>query len=440
MASIGSIAIKMTADATAFIGGLEKGVRGVERFAGDVKRHLGGIVTSVPFIGGAIAAALGGGGLIEMAKSGMDHIIEMGKASARTGVAIQDMGGLILSAGGNVEALEHGMNHFNRTIGEVRAGSAEAAKKFAEMGLDAQAIAVMKPAAAWKIFAEQIKNTSNAADRAKNVQAILGKGGIELLPSLMKGAAGVEAGQARADRTGMTIDAEQLDNVKQAKLSLMEISNLITGIGIQLGAAVAPYVKIVADYFLSAAESAGNMRSNVEAVVDWIALAVAKVMDLGKYFEAAFLLARIGVEQLMSWIATGVEKIFDLLGKLPGAVGESMRNAAEFAKAYSQEVSGLAEADREKFHGLDFSGTAVKAVQDTIAKRGHGAKQAEDAADNLPLINTKMDAASAKDYFSGGAAEAAIDAQHDLQQGMANDIGQIRDAVVGFGRVGVMQV
>src|SRR5882672_5931337 len=94
------------------------------------------ILTSIPFVGGALAALpITGVGFIEFLKSGAEEILNIGREAKKLGIDVTAMSGLLLGAGDAGEALSHGFFHMERTIGSAAQGAKEAKAIFEGLGL-----------------------------------------------------------------------------------------------------------------------------------------------------------------------------------------------------------------------------------------------------------------------------------------------------------------
>jgi hypothetical protein len=275
----------LKADATELGSDLAKAASKIQGFAQSiVDRPLGiahGVLSSIPIIGGALAALpISGAGFMSWLKEGRDRILEMGKSADRLGISIKDMGALHIWAGAAAEGLEHNLGHLLRELGQVRLGSDEAANKLRKFGFDANALAEMPLLDALATIADRVKSLKSPVDQAAVAFGLMGKSGLEMLPMLRLGAEGLERAQAQAKRLGLAISPEELAGVREAAKSMREIQRTIDGLQMKLAAGLAPLVKFIADKFLDWLEGLGGVEHMADAIVDAIFKVAEVLLDV----------------------------------------------------------------------------------------------------------------------------------------------------------------
>lgn len=162
MASIGSVAVKLYADATAFTSDLDRAARKAEDFGAKVGKltsapvgaaanalnapikaidgFVGSInkaVTSIPILGHAMGSAFPAsvGGFVETIFQNIEQLAEMGRTARMAGLDVTTMAGLMSLAGSHGDELAHSLVHLNRRLGEVQL-SKSAGSDLRSLGLD----------------------------------------------------------------------------------------------------------------------------------------------------------------------------------------------------------------------------------------------------------------------------------------------------------------
>lgn len=257
--SIASLNISLTAITEPLSKGIEKAQKQIKDFADDARKAL-----SKPIVGGADGAAgaamsfadaaervtgisFSAAGAVDLLAQGfqiakqaiadsMQEIERTAMLAQTLGIATEQLIGFQHAA----EMSNIGAESFNkmlekmvRSLGEIRAGGGKgAAEALQRIGLNSQQIASMGTGPAFEAIAEAISKIENPADRAAAATAIFGKSGMELLPVLEQGKAGLAEAAAEAERLGIVfndMDAAKVmeanDAIDRLKISLKGMSN-----------------------------------------------------------------------------------------------------------------------------------------------------------------------------------------------------------------------
>jgi hypothetical protein len=215
----------------------------------ETSKGLAGVLAKLKGFGGAVAlvgAAAGGalvGALTDASKVFVDFGSEMAGLSARTGVSVEALSALSYAAGQSgvdMEGLEHGLRHMQRTLGEAAGGSKEAQAHLAQLGLTVRDLAAMTPDQQFEAIAEAISKVANPTSRAALAMEIFGRSGTELLPLLNKGAAGMEALKARAAELGLVMSGQDAAAAKEFKHHMLELETRLKMLAFKVGSLVLP--------------------------------------------------------------------------------------------------------------------------------------------------------------------------------------------------------
>ncbi len=175
-------------------------------------RAFGGALSSIFSLKGAIASAIGGGGLGLLVKQSIDAADGIAKMADRTGLsiaAVQEFTHAARQAGVTVEELESGLGFMNRRIAAGKTAYGDA-----ETGL--------------RTVADQLLATENGATRAGIAAAAFGEdAGRKLLPMLIDGAEGLNTMAAEAHRLGLVLDADLVRNAERAGDQVELLSNVV---------------------------------------------------------------------------------------------------------------------------------------------------------------------------------------------------------------------
>src|SRR5581483_6030779 len=115
----------------------------------------------------------------------------------RTGLAAETLAslrGVAKAGGGDLETLEHGLEHMQRKLVEAASGSCEAQDAFTRLGLSVEALGRLTDEQRLLAIADAMAGLRSQAERTAAAVQIFGRhGGVALAPGLAQGAAGVRA-------------------------------------------------------------------------------------------------------------------------------------------------------------------------------------------------------------------------------------------------------
>ncbi len=289
MANIGSLSLKIVANASALKSGLDAAAAQVTSFSGKIKSVMGGGVLGalggVGPVGAALAATLGlAKSLSSQFKEMSSGIASTGRGAAKLNVAVEDLSALQYAAarsGVNVETLDKALFHLARhsATGDVMKDLFEAADTFnRDDGLNKSAFAFEK----------------------------FSKAGYAMSGMLSKGTAGIKALQAEALRLGIVLSAADVAKVSAARGALAQIDAVLAGVKNKLVVAIAPAVTDLANLVLTLAPQ-------VTAAATGTADAI-----VAHYYAASV---------VVKGLATAI-------GELSAAVSVSKGGATEFGKGW----------------------------------------------------------------------------------------------------------
>jgi hypothetical protein len=198
-----------------------------------------GSMALVPLLGAATAFAASGSALLLM--------------SQRTGVAVEALSALQFSAmqtGVATEDLQMGLIKMQRTIQAAADGTRKAQESLASLGLTARDLDHMSPDKQFERIAEGLAKIPNATTRAARTLEIFGRGGAALLPLLERGAGGIAALRAEAERLGLVKTREQAEDGHRLEVAFRLARTSVMQLVTSIGGALAPLLEDVAKFLL----------------------------------------------------------------------------------------------------------------------------------------------------------------------------------------------
>jgi len=274
-----------------------------------LRGHFGNLSGSIGAVGGSISslmpalAGLGAGASLAGVFSLTEHVsqsfAELNKSAIQAGMSASQFGSLSYAArmtDVNVQSMGTGLNRLNRAIGDVASGkNKDASALFRHLGIatrDANGHMVSAGDILPRL-AEAFKNTTDPAMRARMAMALFGRGGVEMLPLLTQGAAGLEQFADASKGLRYAFSPQDRENLEAYHHSTINLSTAVTGFSNAIGAKLAPVLQPIIE----------AMTQWIATNRDWIAQGLAaKVEELAGWFKSLDIKAIS--EEFRSWGST----------------------------------------------------------------------------------------------------------------------------------------
>lgn len=391
MATIANLNVMLTAS----IGGFSATIKGAAstlQSVGGAVSEIGGKIFSLT---GLVSALAGGAGFTMLVRSSMETIAGTARLADSMGIATEKLSGLHYAskiAGVGAEELDGGLEKMLHSLGEAAAGGGEAGAAFQHLGLSAQQLAAMSPDQAFTAIAEGLKSIQNPAERTAVTMQIFGRSGAQLLPLLMKGADGIKAAQAEAERLGVTFNRLDAAKVEAANASMRRMQAVFEGAAQTLAIQLAPFIEAAANKLTEFGLSGDGAGKMVVNAFEWVLTAVAKLADYFELVKAGWYTLRgvasaaiFGTVKALAVLISGVEWLSNKLSRS----GHETHFADSFhalADSLKQETKDSFEKAGESWDKFE-KGVNASAVKQTFneirAKAEENAKAVADNADKM---------------------------------------------------------
>ncbi len=255
---------------------------------------IGGILSKVPLIGGAIAAMAGGA--VFALKSFVDEFAQLSDKSDAMGVSVDFLAQMRYAAeksGASVEQLDSGLQGFVSSLGQARAGTGRMAAFMgkATPNLLRQVKAAKSNEEAFMMLARAMDKIEDPAKRAAFAQKVLGD--ASLAPLLNRGAGGIqklreEYFKYAGSQKEAAEEAGKVDSaMKDLKASTDGIKGaLVRGLAPALGTVVGKLKEWLVghreDIAIWAKELGEKLPGAIEKIVSGIGTAISKMQAFFK--------------------------------------------------------------------------------------------------------------------------------------------------------------
>lgn len=268
----------------------------------------------------------------------------LSEVSAKTGVAVEDIGSLQFAAeqtGSSLEGLSKGIKGLLSTVNDARNGSKDATKAFDDLGLTFQTLEGLSPDQQFKVIADRIASIEDPARRSSAATAIFGKAGFELLPMLSKGSAGIQEMEDRFRQLGGEAAVKAAFGVREFGDAVVDTRVQIQAIRTEIGAAIAeailPYRKSIAE--------------TLRDVIDWIGRNKELVVGLG---AVSLAIAAVGAAVVsLGIVVSAFSKIASIAVILAGITAPEVLIIAGVLAALAAAIVLLSSGSRDAKNETD---------------------------------------------------------------------------------------
>jgi len=386
LATIGNLAIKLSAHGAGLSSGLEKAQKQLKGFASGALSTFGGLALFDLFKKGA-------GALKNFTTEGFGAIDNLNDLSQRLGVSTEFLTGLEHAAnlsGSSLEEMEIGITKLSRALGNTN--SKEVIADFARIGLNAKELADMGLEKAFDVIADRIASFGSKQEQAAAAFDVFGKASAKMLQILQEGSGGLQAFRDDAVKLGLSFDALGAGKVAKANDAIDRLKGLLTGIGRQLAIELSPFIEEAADKLTELGAGGTSFGKLMVNAMEQVALAAMKVADAFGGIEGAMLrleVAKVSIEQGIT------------LGTL-GLVGSTDKNQEQFSALMG------------RIRVLEDTGARTKQLQDFFAKlrsglggAGGGPKLGMSKLDREKIEERRAAAEKIKEEFATPAEKLA---------------------------------
>jgi hypothetical protein len=302
----------------------QKGLEGAQRQLAKFKKQSDISLASIGK-GLAVAATAAGGALAYMGKQAIDSADRISKLSQSTGLSTEALSQLEYAAdlsGVSSEALTKSLGRLSRTAADAAKGVKVSSEAFAKLGVNVKnADGSLRPTEDLLLdVADSFSKLENGAAKAALAQDLFGKAGMQLIPLLNQGRAGIKAMTDEADAFGLTVSQEAAVAAEQFNDNLTRLQAAGKGVVNQAVQQLLPTLAAITDAFVASAKNGGGL-----------SIAITGLVAVFKTLVSAGVI---------------VKSVFEQLGQVIYGVGAAVVRVAqgEFRLAKEEITSAFAQA------------------------------------------------------------------------------------------------
>ncbi|WP_085025293.1 phage tail protein [Ensifer aridi] len=260
---IGALRAVLGLDSAAFDKGLDQAQSRLAKFGPALKKGLAAAGAAAATAGAAIGLAV---------KGALDEADEMSKLSAKIGVPIEELSRLKYAAdlsGVSIEGVGNGFKKLSTNINEAATGSKSAGELFTQIGVAAtNADGTLRSSSAVLLdVAEKFAAMEDGAQKTALAVQLFGKSGLDLIPLLNGGAAGLKQMTDEADALGLTITSETGKAAEQFNDNISRLQATLTGFINQIAANLAPTLARITDVLVQVSTAFRGLSPEVQTFI-----------------------------------------------------------------------------------------------------------------------------------------------------------------------------
>lgn len=269
-AVIGALRAVLSLDSAAFEQGLSNAQRTLRNFDKRMKAIGGGLAAA-----GATLSAVGTG--VALAVRGqLDRADAFGELAEKLGVGVEALSKLDYAAkltGVSQETLATSIRRLSGTMADAMAGNEAAQKQFADLGVSiTDASGQMRSAdSVLADLSDAFAAMPDGAEKTALAVDMFGKSGADMLLMLNGGSAGLRALADEAAALGLVLDDKTVTAAGTFNETLDRIFAISEGLQMQLAAALAPTLQMIADKVLELANWFNSLSPEMKETIAQIA-------------------------------------------------------------------------------------------------------------------------------------------------------------------------
>lgn len=309
MAARSELRARISADSTQFRAEMGRVTHTAKSSAGEMARAFAGRIN--PAMLGAAGAAAGVAlltrGIREAVTATAKYGDEIGKASKRTGIGVEELQRLKHAAdlsGADISSLETATKQMANALQMAGQGSKQYVDSLRVLGLSYEQLRGQSPDEQLRRIMEALAGVKDASTRAALAQDMFGRSGTQLLPMLSSGAAGLRTMREEADKLGL-MTAKQVQAAEDFQDAMTRLGVAARSVRNDFGAVLLPTLTEIGN---ALAAVSAHARSSEVSIGHLLAL-TAGTMVPGRNPMAAEIVAGGVHESMTSFLSTLIPDI-----------------------------------------------------------------------------------------------------------------------------------
>ena len=228
--------------------------------------RLGDESNRVKVLLAGLGASLSVAGFTALIKNAIDAADEINKLSQKIGISVESLSTLRFAAqlsDVSLETLQQGIKTLSQNLSEANSGVGDGAQLFAALGIAVNtADGQMRTSEAVLLqIADVFASLDDGAVKTALAVKLFGKSGMEMIPFLNQGAAGISQLTLEAERLGLKLDSETARSAEAFNDNLTALKASGSSLGIALARDFLPELTHITNAMREAANEAGTLKA-----------------------------------------------------------------------------------------------------------------------------------------------------------------------------------
>lgn len=431
-----------------------------------VKANLEGLSTAAGKVSGVLAGlgvALSVGALVAAGKAALDTADELSKLAQKTGLSVESLSLLkpiAEQSGISMEGLAKGLQKLATAMVAAAGGASEPAAAFSRLGVSVtDAAGQLRPTEDVLLdLADAFAAMPDGAEKSALAVKLFGKSGVELIPFLNQGRAGIEVLKQKFKELGLEISGDTAKAAEKFNDTLDTVKQALQGIAMKVAEAALPALQLLADALVAVA-SHGDEIMTVLRVLGEVLVAVLAVKGVAAVaalsgalaaLKAAFMRFLPVLAAVAIWeVGRGIVNLVQDILETNRAIDELERSLARLREqdAVLKELAEngtlslktqmwlAAQAAERLTAELPATADALRAVQGAATQAGEAVRQTLEAETKKAAETVKLLASSYKQVAADikavwDARVAEIESSYKRQEAAAQNAARSESAAI----------
>lgn len=376
-----------------------------------VKGNLEGLSGAAGKLNGLLAglgAALSLGALVAAGRHALNAADDLAKLAQKTGISVESLAVLkpiAEQSGVSLEGLANGIKKLSVSMFEANAGTKEQVEVFRRLGVSVKDTAgQLRPTEAVLLdLAEAFAAMPDGAEKSALAVKIFGKSGVELIPFLNQGKAGIEALKQQFKALGLEISGDTAKAAEKFNDTLDTVKQALHGIALKVMTAALPALQQLADKLVALASHSEEIMTGLRLLGEVLVIVFA-VKGVQAVLALAASLATLKVALARLWpvmVALAAIEFGQMIGN---AIDDA--RATDQVIADSQRTLAHARLLQQSLRELAQTGAVSVKTQMALA-----AIAAEELKASLPAVGNALRGIRGAATQAGEAIRQAFEAE-----------------------------
>lgn len=259
-------------------GDLQRGLQAASQGFKNFEEKIRPVTLAMAAASGAILA-FAGLSVRSFARTGE----ELKNMATKTGFSVESLSELkfaIEGTGGSLQMLPVAFRTLSQVVTDAGMGTKQYVDILARLGISAAELKALKPEEAFFKAAEAVAGQTDAMTRAALAQDVFGRGGLELLPILEKGKAGLAAMRQEARKLGVVFTEEMVRKAELVDDSMDRLKGAFQGVQLALASELVPQLVYLVSQFTEVIKVFGAFVKDHPGIVKAAVTVAAALMGI----------------------------------------------------------------------------------------------------------------------------------------------------------------